>query len=65
VRGSCHRWQVGNRRIALSIQGSRKEETRNWGSFPFGPKRIDAMILSHARIDRANHLLRWQRVVTA
>jgi metallo-beta-lactamase family protein len=59
VTGSCHLLQVGNHRLLLDcglIQGGRKDEARNREPFPFDPKSIDAVILSHAHIDHAGRI---------
>ena len=59
VTGSCHLVQVGDHRILLDcglIQGRRKDEARNREPFPFDPKSIGAVILSHAHIDHAGRI---------
>ncbi|MDH5711958.1 MAG: MBL fold metallo-hydrolase, partial [Gammaproteobacteria bacterium] len=59
VTGSSHLVQVGERRILLDcglIQGPREEEERNRAPFPFDPKKIDVVILSHAHIDHSGRL---------
>jgi len=59
VTGSCHLVQVGDRRILLDcglIQGQRSDEERNHEPFPFDPKTIDAVVLSHAHIDHSGRL---------
>jgi len=59
VTGSCHLVTVGNKRILLDcglIQGRRKDEERNKDPFPFDPKSIDAVVLSHAHIDHSGRL---------
>jgi metallo-beta-lactamase family protein len=59
VTGSCHLLTVGNQRVLLDcglIQGSRKDEARNREPFPFDPKTIDAVVLSHAHIDHSGRL---------
>ncbi len=59
VTGSCHLVTVGNNRILLDcglIQGRRKDEERNKEPFPFDPKSIDAVVLSHAHIDHSGRL---------
>ena len=59
VTGSCHLVSVGNKRILLDcglIQGRRKDEERNKEPFPFDPKSIDAVVLSHAHIDHSGRL---------
>ncbi|MCW8922051.1 MAG: MBL fold metallo-hydrolase [Gammaproteobacteria bacterium] len=59
VTGSCHLVQAGDRRILLDcglIQGQRSDEDRNRQPFPFDPKTIDAVVLSHAHIDHSGRL---------
>jgi len=59
VTGSCHLIQVGEYRILLDcglIQGQRADEERNREPFPFDPKSIDAVVLSHAHIDHSGRL---------
>ena len=59
VTGSCHILQVGDHKILLDcgmIQGSPKNELRNRDPFPFDPKEIDAVILSHGHIDHSGRL---------
>jgi len=59
VTGSCHLVQAGERRILLDcglIQGKPKDEARNREPFPFDPKTIDAVVLSHAHIDHSGRL---------
>ena len=59
VTGSCHLIQVGEHRILLDcglIQGQRTDEARNREPFPFDPKSIDAVVLSHAHIDHSGRL---------
>ncbi len=59
VTGSCHLVTVGNQRILLDcglIQGGHQDEQRNRESFPFDPKSINAVVLSHAHIDHSGRL---------
>ena len=59
VTGSCHLVQAGDFRILLDcglIQGRAKDELRNKEPFPFDPKSIDAVVLSHAHIDHSGRL---------
>ena len=59
VTGSCHLIKLGKYQILLDsglIQGSRVNETRNEQPFPFNPREIDAVILSHAHIDHSGRL---------
>lgn len=59
VTGSCHLVTVGDRRLLLDcglIQGRRSDEARNKQAFPFDPKSIDAVVLSHAHVDHSGRL---------
>lgn len=59
VTGSCHLVEAGGRRILLDcglIQGDRRAEERNRAPFPFDPKSIDAVVLSHAHIDHSGRI---------
>lgn len=59
VTGSCHLIEVAGRRILLDcglIQGDRQAEERNRAPFPFDPKSIDAVVLSHAHIDHSGRI---------
>lgn len=59
VTGSCHLIEAGEHRILLDcglIQGRRKDEARNREPFPFDPRSIDAVVLSHAHIDHSGRL---------
>ena len=59
VTGSMHLLQVGNKRILLDCglyQGHRDEAFQRNSMFPFDPRTIDAVILSHAHIDHSGNL---------
>jgi len=59
VTGSCHLLESAGRRVLLDCglyQGSKESEARNHLPFPFDPKSIDAVILSHAHLDHAGRL---------
>ena len=59
VTGSCHLIENGGHRILLDcgmIQGGNDSRARNAAPFPFDPKSIDAVILSHAHIDHSGRL---------
>ncbi len=59
VTGSCHIVRINGRQFLLDcgmIQGSREQEARNRDPFPFDPREIDAVILSHAHIDHSGRL---------
>jgi len=52
VTGSCHLIQVGKLKILVDcgmFQGF--DENKNYNPFPFDPKKIDYLILTHAHID--------------
>jgi metallo-beta-lactamase family protein len=59
VTGSCHFIEAAGSRILLDcglIQGNPKDEARNREPFPFDPKAIDAVVLSHAHIDHSGRI---------
>ena len=59
VTGSCHLIKVGGFQVLLDcglIQGRGEDELRNREPFPFDPKKIDAVVLSHAHIDHSGRL---------
>ncbi len=59
VTGSCHILRVGDVTVLLDcglIQGGDRDEAKNADPFPFDPKEIDAVILSHAHIDHSGRL---------
>jgi len=59
VTGSMHRLDVGARSFLLDcglFQGHRAENYQRNRQFPFAPKEIDAVILSHAHIDHCGNL---------
>src|SRR5205085_851023 len=59
VTGSMHQVDAAGQRILLDCglyQGHRAEARRRNSKFPFKPKDIDAVLLSHAHIDHCGNL---------
>ena len=59
VTGSCHLIEINGRRLLLDcglIQGSAAEERRNREPFPFDPRHLDAVVLSHAHLDHSGRI---------
>src|SRR5947208_2824878 len=59
VTGSMHQLDAAGRTVLLDcglFQGHREEARRRNREFPFRPKDIDAVILSHAHIDHCGNL---------
>lgn len=59
VTGSMHLIEVNGKRVLLECglyQGARKESFDRNRNFPFDPRTIDAVILSHAHIDHSGNL---------
>ena len=59
VTGSCYLLEAAGQRLLLEcglIQGSAKDEARNSEPFPFDPKSIDAVVLSHSHIDHSGRI---------
>jgi len=57
--GSMYLFEINGKRLLLECglyQGHREETTRRNCNFPFDPKQIDAVVLSHAHIDHAGNL---------
>src|ERR1700744_3925536 len=57
--GSMYLIEINGRRLLLECgfyQGHREETTQRNCCFPFDPRQIDAMVLSHAHIDHAGNL---------
>jgi metallo-beta-lactamase family protein len=59
VTGSCYLLETPSHRIVLDcgmFQGSRVVELQNEADFPFDPKTVDAVVLSHAHLDHCGRL---------
>ncbi|CAG7855916.1 partial Ribonuclease, partial [biofilm metagenome] len=57
--GSCYLLETETERILLDcglFQGNKATERQNQAEFPFDPKRIDSVILSHAHVDHCGRL---------
>jgi len=59
VTGSRYLLDTGARRILLDcglFQGFKQLRLRNWAQFTVSPRRIDAVVLSHAHLDHSGYL---------
>ena len=59
VTGSCYMLDTGQKRVLVDcglFQGSRESRERNEKPFPFEPRSIDAVLLTHAHIDHSGLL---------
>src|SRR6266581_464532 len=59
VTGSMHLLEAGSTKVLLDCglyQGRREEARQRNAHFPFHPRQIDAVILSHAHIDHCGNL---------
>ena len=64
VTGSCLRIQAGGTEILVDcglFQGPKTIKSLNWRPFPFEPRRIAAVVLTHAHIDHAGLIPRLFR----
>lgn len=56
VTGSCYLLQAGKTRFLVDcgmFQGTKTLKELNYGKFPFDPKSVDFMLLTHAHIDHS------------
>lgn len=61
VTGSCHEFTLGKARVLVDcgmFQGSRTLEGLNKAAFGFDPRKVDAVVLTHAHIDHSGLLPR-------
>lgn len=59
VTGSCHLVESSDARVLLDcgmIQGGKERHERNREPFPFDPRELDCVVLSHAHIDHSGRL---------
>ncbi len=59
VTGSCHRVSAAGKQVLLDcgmVQGDGDADARNAADFPFDPKGIDALVLSHAHLDHCGRI---------
>ncbi len=59
VTGTCHEIRIGDTSILLDcgfFQGRRKEAAEKNAVFTFDPKKIDAVVLSHAHMDHSGRI---------
>jgi metallo-beta-lactamase family protein len=59
VTGSAHLVRANGRAVLLDcglFQGLKELRLRNWREFPFDPRAIDGVVLSHAHVDHTGRL---------
>ncbi len=58
VTGSKYLLTIGKKQILIDCglyQGVKNTRSRNWQSLPFDPKKLDAVLLTHAHLDHSGH----------
>jgi metallo-beta-lactamase family protein len=61
VTGSKHLLDLGEHRVLVDcglFQGLKELRQRNWAALPVDPRRIDAVVLTHAHLDHCGYLPR-------
>ena len=61
VTGSKHLLDLGDHRVLVDcglFQGLKELRLRNWAELPVDPRRIDAVVLTHAHLDHCGYLPR-------
>lgn len=61
VTGSCHLVETNGTKFLVDcglFQGGHEEEERNYGSFPFDPRELDFVLLTHGHLDHCGRLPR-------
>lgn len=59
VTGSCYLLKTGDKKIVIDcgmFQGGEFNESKNDDAFPFDPKTIDAVLVTHAHLDHVGRL---------
>lgn len=60
VTGSCYYLEAGGARLVIDCGMFQEHDLlgRNWGSMPFDPSQLDALILTHAHLDHTGRVPR-------
>jgi len=61
VTGSKHLLELDGRRVLVDcglFQGLKELRERNWAALPIDPRRLDAVVLTHAHLDHCGYLPR-------
>jgi metallo-beta-lactamase family protein len=61
VTGSCNYFETGSSRFLVDcgmFQGNRETRAQNYAAFPFDPRHLDFVILTHAHVDHSGLLPR-------